>query len=52
MKAIRRAVIEKGSDSIMKYLRDKFIEGKDDVIEQWALDIENESIEYYATDLN
>jgi hypothetical protein len=38
LKSIRRPIIEKGSDSLMKYLRDKFIEGKDDIVEEWALE--------------
>ena len=30
LKMIRRAVIDKGTQEIMRYLRDKFVEGKDD----------------------
>ena len=37
LKSIRRAVIDKGTDFILKYLKDKFIEGKDDIVEEWAL---------------
>ena len=48
MKTIRRAVIEKGSDSIIKYLRDKFVEGKDDIVEAWAIEIERGTQEYEA----
>lgn len=46
MKSIRRAVIEKGADAIMKFLRDKYVEGNDDVVETWALEMEKESHEY------
>ena len=37
LKSIRRAIIDKGTDAILKYLKDKFIQGKDDIIEEWAL---------------
>lgn len=50
MKTIRRPIIEKGSDAIMKFLRDKFVEGKDDIVEEWALEIEREPNEYSAQD--
>jgi hypothetical protein len=38
LKSVRRFVIEKGSEAILKYLADKYVEGRDDVVEQWALD--------------
>lgn len=33
MKQIRRPVIEKGSEAVLRYLHEKFVEGKDDVLE-------------------
>ena len=38
LKTIRRPVIEKGTDSILGHLQDKFVEGRDDVVEAWALE--------------
>lgn len=40
LKSIRRAFIEKGSEAILKYLRDKYVEGKDELVEEWALEME------------
>ena len=37
LKSIRRTIIDKGTDAILKFLKDKFIDGKDDMIEEWAL---------------
>jgi Leucine-rich repeat (LRR) protein len=42
LKSIRRAIIEKGTETIMKYLRDKYVEGRDDIVEEWALEMEND----------
>lgn len=50
MKAIRRPIIEKGADAILKYLRDKFVEGKDSVVEDWALEMEKEDGMYSSKD--
>lgn len=36
IKAIRLQIIDKGSDAVMKYLRDKFNEAEDAEIEPWA----------------
>ena len=36
LKQIRRQIVEKGTQEIMRYLRDKFVEGRDDQIEDWA----------------
>ena len=38
MKSIRRAIIDKGSQGVLKYLMDKYVEGTDDKVESWALD--------------
>jgi hypothetical protein len=37
LKAIRRQVLDKGTNGIMEYLKDKYIQGKDDLIEPWAI---------------
>ena len=50
LKTIRRPIIEKGADAILKHLRDKFVEGKDDVIEDWALEMEKDNASYAASD--
>ena len=42
LKTIRRPIIEKGADSILKCLRDKYVEGKDSIIEEWAMDREKQ----------
>jgi Leucine-rich repeat (LRR) protein len=42
LKTLRRPVIEKGTEAILKSLRDKYVEGKDSVIEEWAMNIEKE----------
>lgn len=38
MKSIRRAIIDKGSQGVLKYLMDKYVEEYDSKVEQWALD--------------
>ena len=38
LKAIRRAIIEKGSEAILQYLRDKYVELNDSKIEEWAIE--------------
>jgi len=48
LKAIRRPIIDKGTESLMKYLRDKYVEGTDDVIEEWAIEMGKEEEEYSA----
>ena len=50
MKSIRRPIIEKGTDSILRFLREKFVEGKDNLVEDWALETEKQSNDYYAND--
>lgn len=50
LKTIRRLVIDKGAESIIKYLRDKFVEGKDDIVEDWALEMEKDDTSYLAGD--
>jgi hypothetical protein len=35
-------VIEKGTDAILKFLRDKYVEDRDTIIEDWALEQEKE----------
>lgn len=42
LKAIRRPIIEKGADAILKFLRDKFVEDRDSLVEDWALEQEKE----------
>lgn len=37
LKSIRRQVLDKGTNGIMEYLKDKYIQGKDDLIEPWAI---------------
>ncbi len=46
LKTIRRPIIDKGTESILKYLRDKYVEGKDSVIEDWAIEMEQEESNY------
>lgn len=36
LKSIRRPIIARGSAGILQYLEDRFIEGTDDKIEEWA----------------
>lgn len=36
MKTIRRPIIARGSQGILQYLADKYVEGTDDMIEPWA----------------
>jgi len=36
----------------MGYLRDKYVEGRDDVVEPWALEWEQQDQEYFANDYN
>ena len=50
LKTIRRPIIEKGAESIIKYLRDKFVQGKDDLVEDWALEMEKDDASYLAGD--
>lgn len=50
MKSVRRAVIERGTDAILAYLKDKFVEGQDDIVEKWALTREKDSSEYQQVD--
>ena len=36
LKTIRRHIIARGSQGILQYLADKYVEGTDDAIEPWA----------------
>lgn len=36
LKTIRRPIIARGSQGILQYLADKYVEGTDDAIEPWA----------------
>ena len=38
LKTIRRPIIAKGSQGILAYLHDRYVEGQDDQIEPWALE--------------
>jgi hypothetical protein len=42
LKTIRRPIIEKGAEAILKCLRDKYVEERDSIIEDWALEMEKE----------
>ena len=46
LKTIRRPIIEKGTDAILKHLRDKYVEERDSVIEDWAMEMEQEEMQY------
>jgi len=50
LKTIRRAVIEKGTEAILAYLKDKFVENRDDVVEEWALQREKVADDYTNQD--
>eukprot|EP00347_Sterkiella_histriomuscorum_P009848 403339641 len=50
LKSIRRAIIEKGTEAILKYLRDKFVEERDSQVEEWALEQESQENSYSAQD--
>ena len=51
LKQIRRQIVDKGTQEIMRYLRDKFVEGKDDQVEDWAKEQNTPKNEYFAEDL-
>ena len=51
LKQIRRQIVDKGTQEIMRYLRDKFVEGKDDQVEDWAKAQNTPANEYLAEDL-
>ena len=34
----------------MKYLRDKFVAGKDEIVEEWAIELEKEQEDYSQMD--
>jgi Leucine-rich repeat (LRR) protein len=42
LKSIRRQIIDKGAVGLMTYLRDKYRDGIDNKIEEWALQWERE----------
>ena len=50
LKSIRRAIIEKGTEAVLKYLRDKFVEERDSQVEEWAIEQEKADNEYTAVD--
>ena len=50
LKTIRRPVIIKGTDAIMGNLIDKFVAGRDDVVEQWALERAKAAEDYSQDD--
>ncbi|CDW80826.1 leucine-rich repeat-containing protein 40-like [Stylonychia lemnae] len=50
LKSIRRAIIEKGTEAILKYLRDKYVEERDSVIEDWAIEMQQENDQYSSKD--
>jgi Leucine-rich repeat (LRR) protein len=37
IKSLRRAIIDKGTEAILKCLREKFVQSEDEMIEEWAL---------------
>ena len=51
LKQIRRQIVDKGTQEIMRYLRDRFVEGKDDQVEGWAKEQNTPRNEYFAEDL-
>ena len=51
MKQIRRQIVEQGANKILSYLRDRFQEGKDDQVEEWAKE-QNKEPEYTSKNLN
>ena len=50
LKTLRRPILEKGTDAVLKYLRDKYVEGRDDIVEDWALAQERGQGEYSKGD--
>ena len=50
LKTLRRPILEKGTDAVLKYLRDKYVEGKDDIVEDWAIEMQREPGEYSKGD--
>lgn len=47
LKAIRRPIIEKGTEAVLRYLRDKYVEGaRENLVEEWALEMEQEAAMY------
>jgi hypothetical protein len=46
LKTLRRPVIEKGTEAILKFLRDKYVEERDSVIEDWAMEMEQADNQY------
>lgn len=50
LKSIRRPIIEKGTEAILKYLRDKFVEERDSQVEEWAIEQEKGLNDYTAVD--
>jgi hypothetical protein len=50
LKTVRRPILEKGNDALLKFLRDKYVEGKDNIVEEWALEREKEEGQYAKGD--
>ena len=50
LKSIRRPVVAKGTVAILAFLKDKFVEGRDDVVEEWALARESTMEDYSQQD--
>jgi hypothetical protein len=48
LKSIRRAIIDKGSQGVLTYLMDRYVEGTDNIVEQWALDQDKADLEELA----
>lgn len=46
LKQVRRATIQRGTDAILAYLKDRFMKDKDDIVEEWALLREKEHEDY------
>jgi hypothetical protein len=50
LKTLRRPILDKGTDAVLKYLRDKYVEGRDDLVEDWATAPERNHAEYSKGD--
>lgn len=46
LKQVRRAIIQRGTDAILLYLKDRYIKDKDDIVEEWALLRDKEHEDY------
>lgn len=50
LKSIRRSIIEKGSATILAYLKDKFVPDQDDIVEEWAMQWQQKDEDYIKKD--